>query len=154
MALTYWRDDFKTHHPQIDSEHQEILNILNCLYQDILLSVSNTIIRITLDELFGCLLNHSETEESLMRQYDYPDIRSHIDDHEVILSKIFNLRLRVEFHELQATTELVHDIANCINVHNRTYDLNMIQYIQSQDQDSSYLVNIDELGDLTFESMF
>lgn len=51
MALTYWHDDFKTHHPQIDSEHQDILNILNCLYQDILLRVSNTIIRFTLGHL-------------------------------------------------------------------------------------------------------
>lgn len=72
MALTYWHDDFKTHHPQIDSEHQDILNILNCLYQDILLRVSNTIIRFTLDELFGCLLNYSETEETTTTQATKP----------------------------------------------------------------------------------
>ncbi len=148
MALTYWRDDFKTNHPQIDDEHQGTLTILKRLYQDITLNKSNAVIRATLDELFVCVLDHSETEEVLMRQYDYPDLRPHINDHEIILSSIFNLSLRVEFYDLGKSTEMVHDLVNYISIHSRTHDLNMTQYIRGQDNSFPYIVDADEPEDL------
>lgn len=134
MALAYWRDDCKTSHPQIDDEHQEILTILKQLYQDVILGESNDAMRSTLDTLFTVVLDHSEAEEALMQQYSYPEIRDHIDDHEVILSKVFNLRLRVEHHGLTLTKDIIHDLANCINKHTWNYDLAMVQYIQAEDQ--------------------
>ena len=153
MALAYWRDDFKTHHPQIDSKHGEILNLLRRLYQDIMLNESGTAIQSSLDTLFVCLLDHAEAEEVLMRQYEYPEIRSHIDDHEVILSKMFNLRLGAESKDLKVTTEMVHGIAHSISVHNRTYDVSMIQYIQRQDKSLPHVIHSDDFVDLDFDPM-
>ncbi|MFH7243461.1 MAG: bacteriohemerythrin [Spirulina sp.] len=153
MALAYWRDDVKTHHPQIDSKHEEILTLLRRLYQDIMLNESGTAIQSTLDALFVCVLDHSEIEELLMRQYEYPELRSHTDNHEVILSKIFNLRLRAESHDLEVTTEMVHGIAHCISVHHRTYDISMIQYIQRQDESFPHMIKSDEFVDLEPDPM-
>lgn len=152
MALAYWRDNCKTSHPQIDDEHHEILIILKQLYQKVILKESDDVIRSTLDTLFTAFLDHSETEEALMRQYSYPEIRAHIDDHEVILSKVFNLRLQAERHGLNLNKDIAHDLANCINKHVWEYDLAMVQYIQSEGYLYLPLDRLDQLSDPSLDS--
>lgn len=132
MALVYWRDDCKTQHPVIDNEHQKILQILKTLYQDVVLNESSVVLRATLDQLFNFVLEHSETEEALMHQVLYPDLSEHIDQHEIVLSTIFNLRLKVERDEDCVTTDVVHELVNWFNRHTWDYDLRMVQYAQAQ----------------------
>ena len=130
MSLTYWRDDCKVNHPQIDQEHHYLLEILENLYHAVLQDHSEDLLQSFLDTLFGATLEHCEAEESLMEIFSYPDQYIHMKQHEEILGLILNYRLTLEQGLRPLTLDDVHDLATWLNRHIGTHDLKMVQYVQ------------------------
>jgi hemerythrin len=137
MSLAYWRDDCKTNFPEVDQEHQELLVILEALYRAILLNQSTSSVQTELDHLFRCALIHCETEEALMTTYNYPDHSVHGEQHEELLSKIFNLRLKTEQSQETLTLDVVYELATWLGRHIWDYDLKLVQFIQQRQQDEA-----------------
>jgi hemerythrin len=134
MAVTYWRDDCKTHHRQIDADHRDLFNILAQLHRAIQLEPDGAEVGAILDHLFNAVIAHCEAEEALMEIYAYPDARAHTDQHEALLAKILRHRLRGHSPEATLSIDLAHDLAQGLSHHIWAYDLNLVQFVQNQQQ--------------------
>ncbi|MEA5448727.1 bacteriohemerythrin [Leptolyngbya sp. CCNP1308] len=134
MAVTYWRDDCKTHHRQIDADHRDLFNILAQLHRSILLEPDGAEVEAILDHLFNAAIAHCEAEEALMEIYAYPNASAHTEQHEALLAKILRLRLGGHPPEATLSIDLTHDLAQWLSHHIWAYDLELVQFVQNQQQ--------------------
>jgi hemerythrin-like metal-binding protein len=153
MTLVYWRDDCKVNHSQMDREHHETLQILEDLYRSILVEQDNQKIQSKLDQLFSATLEHCEVEEVLMDIYNYPDRTIHIEEHESVLSQIFNVRLAFEQHYTSLSLDLIHELTTWINQHVCDYDLKMVRFIQQCQQNEELYIHHEAKAELLVNVM-
>jgi hemerythrin-like metal-binding protein len=75
-----WRPEFQLGLKEIDKPHRHLFNTVNAF-----LSSPNKADRAVMGDLFAFLANHTgthfQTEENLMRRYNYPFIESHLQEH-------------------------------------------------------------------------
>lgn len=132
MSLSYWRDDCKLNHPQIDREHRHILKLLEELYRSVLLDQREDVLQTLLDTLFTVTMEHCETEEALMAIFRYPEQLAHIEQHEILLDLILNYRLSLDQGGRPLTLDDVHNLATWLTGHVTAHDLKMVQYVKQQ----------------------
>jgi hemerythrin len=80
-AIVLWKDSFSVGIRKIDKQHQELINIMNSLIGNEDANGSSERIASVLERMTRYAHYHFETEETLMREYQYPDFESHRADH-------------------------------------------------------------------------
>lgn len=90
MALIQWRKEFETGNASVDFEHQEMVKLLNDLY-DSLGDGDDADIGAVLGEVYAKISAHFALEETLMRKAGYPALDEHKNDHERLLDSILDI---------------------------------------------------------------
>ncbi|MBT6093742.1 MAG: hemerythrin family protein [Rhodospirillaceae bacterium] len=88
MPIIEWRDDFKTGDASVDHEHQELIELLNTLYDSMVEGPPADDTVRGLGEVFVRISAHFALEEREMREAKYADYPAHKDDHEDLLDQI------------------------------------------------------------------
>lgn len=88
MALLEWRSDFETGVSGVDSEHRELIELINKAHEQIKAAASKASISNHLGEIFACISAHFALEESIMRKHAYDHYTEHKSDHEKLLDDI------------------------------------------------------------------
>lgn len=88
MEHISWENDYNTGIEKIDTQHQQLVNIINEIYD--MISIKNDYNRImsVIDKLEKYALVHFETEEKLFDTFAYPDKENHIKEHRKFMEKI------------------------------------------------------------------
>ncbi|MBI5192392.1 MAG: hemerythrin family protein [Nitrospirae bacterium] len=109
-----WTAGMATGVEVIDNQHRELFNRINALYD----SCNNGRSKEEGMKLFSFvdnyIVNHFETEESLQKQYNYPEYPSHHTAHLKFKNDFNELRQAVDtsgitFHSILLTSELLSD---------------------------------------------
>ncbi len=88
MPIIEWRDDFKTGDGSVDHEHQELIDLLNTLYDSMVEGPPADDTVRGLGEVFTRISAHFALEEREMREAKYADYPDHKEDHEDLLDQI------------------------------------------------------------------
>jgi hemerythrin-like metal-binding protein len=72
-----WKDHYSVGDEALDAQHQQILAIINELYDTIQQEVDHTVVAPLLDRLVQYTINHFRQEEECMRAHQYPDFAQH-----------------------------------------------------------------------------
>jgi len=88
MAMIEWSDAFRTGNPSVDHEHEQLINLLNGLYQRMGDGPPEDQTLRDLGEVFASISAHFALEEAVMREQLYDDYEAHKDDHETLLDEI------------------------------------------------------------------
>ena len=80
-GIVVWDESLSVGIKKMDKQHQELVKIINCLVENEDASGRSEPIAQVLDRMTQYAVYHFETEEALMREYEYPDYESHRDDH-------------------------------------------------------------------------
>ena len=97
MALIEWRDAFKTGIGAIDFEHEQLVALINRLYERLgAASGRHEVVEEFLAELHDGISAHFALEEKVMRKEKYAGYPEHKDDHEKLLDEIRDI---MEDHE-------------------------------------------------------
>jgi len=91
IEMVAWDESFSIGNPLIDAEHQEILRLLNLLYEDWHLGASRFDILALHDELVANFDLHFANEEEMLVRYRCPRLADHVAEH---------LKLAVELHDM------------------------------------------------------
>ena len=101
MELINLEDTLKLDIPEIDSQHETMIMLINQLHETMLRGAD----RVPLAELLLQLLEHTRThfayEEQLMSQYDYPGYEAHKSEHDSLVQHLVDLSKRYKNDELQ-----------------------------------------------------
>jgi hemerythrin len=80
-----WLDSYSVGNPAIDSQHKKLLGLCNQCQELLTADGSHDVskrLHDLLNELSEYVRTHFDYEESLLRQHGYPDLLTHIEEHE------------------------------------------------------------------------
>ncbi len=132
MSIAEWRDEYCTHHVQIDSQHRQLFDLVNRIH-DLILATPEEFARIVelLHEFAQCAQDHFDLEESLMQSYGYPHFDMHCKVHQRLVNKVTNLLAAADADTLTLET-LTQVLASWMVHHIQGEDQRMIRYFQAQ----------------------
>ncbi|UJF23654.1 bacteriohemerythrin [Suttonella sp. R2A3] len=102
-----WDDRFSIKVEDIDYQHQELVNIMNRLYQAIVDRTAQSEGPKILDDLKIYTIAHFSVEESLMRIFGYEDYEVHKEQHRQLVEELQEVMLRVEAGEHHINSDLL-----------------------------------------------
>ncbi|MBL1143089.1 MAG: hemerythrin family protein [Proteobacteria bacterium] len=88
MNLIEWRDEFKIGIDEVDFEHQELIELINEIYDEAKTEGSILAVSDSLGDIFGKISAHFALEEKEMRELNYDQYEVHKEDHEQLLDSI------------------------------------------------------------------
>ena len=88
MALIEWRKEFETGIAEVDHEHQELVELINQLHQQLEGEAPRETVSGFLGEVFARISAHFALEETVMRKHGYDEYLAHKAEHEELLDAI------------------------------------------------------------------
>jgi hemerythrin len=88
MVLIEWREEFEVGIPDVDHEHQELIKLINDLYDAISGENANISVMDFLGEIYSHVSAHFALEEKIMRDRKYDQYTDHKADHERLLDEL------------------------------------------------------------------
>ena len=117
MELIKLEDNLKLDIPEIDSQHETLIGLINLLHETMLQGAD----RAALDKLLSQLLEHTQThfayEEQLMSQYNYPGYETHKSEHNRLMQHLVDLAERYKNGELLLSFAIVLELKGWAVVH-------------------------------------
>lgn len=91
MAAFTWSDEHKINVEEIDIQHQRILELVNNLHSSVEACIEKKELERVLIELVEYTHMHFSTEELLMKKNDYPELKKHHKEHQILLQHLDHL---------------------------------------------------------------
>lgn len=114
-----WSDKLMSGNEALDFRHQSLLNIVNDLvriYNESSGDPSSLLIEVPLDELFKFAAHHFADEESVMKNFNYPQLIAHHEHHIDFVIGLINLKIRFDNDE-NISKELLEYLFNWRDQH-------------------------------------
>ncbi len=96
MAKFIWTDDLNTGSSLIDSDHRELVDRVNTLFE--VMDSGGERLRSAMDELIAYSGEHFGREETEMQRIDYVAALAHQAEHAKLLKQVIELKKVVEAH--------------------------------------------------------
>ena len=94
MEYLQWTDKLSVNIEEIDSQHQDLITLINNVFMAAQIGKGNDILGEALAELIEFTKIHFATEVRLMKIHDYPDLGSHEKEHDELKKHVFELNRR------------------------------------------------------------
>jgi hemerythrin-like metal-binding protein len=117
MVLIELDGNLKLDIPEIDSQHETLIGLVNLLHKTMLQGADKA----ALDELLSQLLEQTRThfsyEEQLMSQYNYPGYEAHKSEHNRLMQHVVDLAEGYKNGELLLSFAVVLELKGWAVVH-------------------------------------
>ena len=92
MVMIAWDEKYSVGIRELDSQHKQLVSILNDLYEAMQAQKTNEVLGKILNQLVSYTKAHFATEEKYMAQYGYPDLASQKREHEAFTKKVVDFK--------------------------------------------------------------
>jgi hemerythrin-like metal-binding protein len=130
--LFVWREEYSIHHQQVDEQHKELVGCLNALHEALLSGESHQEMDKLLSELVRHTLVHFRDEEELMRQCNYPGLRSHHAAHEDLERQVGEFQNRLRSGRVTLSVDLLKFLKSWLQHHMQGADQEFGKYIAAK----------------------
>ncbi len=107
MPLLIWSDDYCIGIPELDAQHEQLLVILNRLYDSISGERVSRIVSDAIDELNSYTGTHFSAEEAYMQEIGYGHAESHIAEHDCFRTNVNDLARLSENDRSKISNDLI-----------------------------------------------
>jgi hemerythrin-like metal-binding protein len=125
-------DTLKVGLSDIDDDHQVLVDLVNKLHSSVNNPLRQADVLKNLDELVDYTNWHFNHEERLMREYEYPDMISHLKMHEILMEKANVIRNKFKAKEEGAASELNNLIKTWLINHIHTVDNKLAAFLNKK----------------------
>ena len=133
MALIEWQERFRIGIPSVDYEHQELIGLLNELYEGLTQEAGAGAIIDFLGELYARISAHFALEERVMKQHGYDQLAEHKADHEELLDQIREIMDDYEMDQGDISIEaFAGRLENWFGNHFQTHDARLHKAMADQ----------------------
>ena len=84
MPIVSWCDDYSVNVEKIDDQHQNMLELVNNLHSSVEARIDKKELEALLIELVDFTRLHFSTEEQLMKDYNFPELERHHQEHRTL----------------------------------------------------------------------
>lgn len=92
-----WKEEYSVGNQKLDNDHQQIISIINDLYELVLANDSGRGINAIVKRLNSYTQLHFTTEEHMLVMNSYPHLQDHRQEHEAMISRTQCLQLKRSF---------------------------------------------------------
>jgi hemerythrin-like metal-binding protein len=132
MTFIAWNDRLSVDIASMDSEHKELIAILNDLYRDIDSGAARNAISETLNRLTRYTEHHFLHEEQLFTRSTYPDAEMHKRQHAAMVGWLEDCHDRYDSGRLSGLSlEIVNYLKDWLFDHILGSDRNYIQHLHA-----------------------
>ena len=128
MALIEWKDEYKTGITDVDHEHQELIALINDLYDGMKTGGAHVVLDF-LGEIFAHVSAHFALEEKIMRKYNYDHYAEHKADHEKLLDDLRDIMDAYEEKSYFSDDEFAETVEHWFSEHFRTRDARLHKHL-------------------------
>jgi len=131
MKKLVWNKDYSVGVEKFDSQHQHLFDITNKMIdcQD---SLNTQIIANTLSEMIKYAREHFAEEEILMNQYNYPDTKTHTQQHDYFINTTAELAMGYMDNQNTTGMEIVEFLVLWLKNHILKTDMKYKEFFRSK----------------------
>lgn len=118
-----WQPEYSVGIKTIDSQHQELVNILNRLFIAVSKREGDKAIAGILDALMGYTKEHFSLEERLMQQAGYKDLEAHMQEHQKLIDQLDQLCNKYLLEEKPIYFEMLSFLKTWLKEHIQCVDM-------------------------------
>jgi hemerythrin len=123
MSWIEWKESYRLGIPAVDYEHQEMIALLNDLYEGLQGEVDPRSVDAFLGEVYARISAHFALEEKVMRDQGYDQYAEHKNAHESLLDEIREIMDEHETGAYETATEVLAErLQVWFTEHFRTHD--------------------------------
>jgi hemerythrin len=122
MTLLTWKPEYSVGIESVDSEHREMIELINAVYDAIEDKKNPESIEHFLGEVHATISAHFALEERVMRNANYDEFEAHKEDHEELLDEIRDLMDRFFDAPEQGLQLLQENLSDWFAGHFSTFD--------------------------------
>lgn len=127
-----WTNDLMVSVPKVDEQHQKLVELVNSLYNAMKTGKGKEVSGKILKELIDYTSYHFSTEEEYMRQYSYPDMENHIQEHKKLVASVLDFKKRYDNNEIAITVDLFKFLNNWLVDHILGADKKMGNFLKTR----------------------
>ncbi len=112
-----WSDKLNVGIQQIDSQHRELVDILNEMYESVHDNQELSVVCELGERLMRCAILHFEAEDELMLQHNYPVYQEHCIKHAELTREIQTLVNQLRQGKTGSTMHVMRFLRDWLSVH-------------------------------------
>lgn len=135
MVLVEWEDRYSVEVDRVDDQHKNLLNMVNELHDAMKEGEGREKIGDILSEMKDYTEYHFNSEEELMREYDYPEdkYQEQLDEHQKFVEKISEFSKDYENGKLTVSMKVLDFLKNWLQNHILKVDSKLQPYFKDED---------------------
>ena len=122
MKFIKWDESYSVNIEEIDAQHQWLTDIINTLHEELQENKSKLLIGIIVKSLMQYIQVHFQTEEGLMKKFNYPDYETHKIQHKELEQKVLGWSDSFLRGKLVLTNEMLEFLKSWLENHEITVD--------------------------------
>lgn len=132
VELIKLEDDLRLNIPEIDSQHEELIELVNGLHLALVGGADKAARDGFLSKLLERTRSHCAYEEELMSLYDYPGHEAHKSEHDRLTQNLVDLVARYQRGELLLSIAVVMELKCWATIHIEKSDLPLGAFLNNQ----------------------
>jgi hemerythrin len=126
-----WRETYSVHIPQIDSQHQQLIGLINELHGAMLQGTGATAMGHILDNLVRYTQSHFAFEEALLQQRGYSALTAHRAEHEKLTAQVVDLQQRFRAGKVVMSVPVMQFLKDWLATHILNRDMQYAKELAS-----------------------
>ncbi len=122
MAYFNWTDELSVGNIQIDSDHKQLVNLVNKLYDAMKAGQGNSVLGGILDELIKYTASHFKREEMFMQQIGFSDLAAHKLEHTKLVNEVLELQTRFKAGSTTLSVSVFNFLGDWLRTHIKSRD--------------------------------
>jgi len=132
MPILTWKDSFSIGVSQIDDEHKILIGMINKAYDSVVEKTEESVLIELVKEMKAYATLHFATEESLMKDFNYPNTENHKSAHDDFTIKTAAIETMLENGKKTHPSEVLKFLADWLNSHILFTDKQLGDFLNKQ----------------------
>ncbi len=127
-----WTKDYAIGLPQVDAQHQAIFRMARELYDEMSAGRGKDVVGRILRRVVEYTEHHFAAEERLMRQYNYPELAAHREQHQDFARRVQKFQDEFQAGRTMMTVEVFRLLRDWLEVHIKGSDMAYAEFIRAK----------------------
>lgn len=129
LAFIQWRDSYSVGLPEIDTQHKQLIEIINRLHDAMRTGSAHALIVRVVDDLLEYTNYHFSYEEKMISAAGYPHVAEHARKHRAMVAQIEAFRQRVGAPAATLPLQLMDFLKSWLTKHILSTDMDYRQVV-------------------------
>lgn len=117
MSLFKWKEEYSVKVTDFDDQHKKLINLLNRLFDAMGAGKGKEMVGPILTELIDYTVVHFKAEEKVMFTHAYPDMKAHIEEHELLKKRVYAFKADFDAGKAPLTIEVMNFLKDWLTNH-------------------------------------